>query len=236
MQKNLLLIIALFLIKVTSAQYYTFLTFGYNAGLSNSQSVVNNFVNDYNNIHDLKQTMNLQNNIQGFTGSWGWGKEGIFFDLMYTNKYSLHTATYNIPSSTALQAQDVRFTYNTFSLCMYFVNFKHKSFRGPGVSIDFGNINQRIRNGDAGTVETQSYTNVGTNSSLGLTVCYDFKTKIVKGVFLGLRPYYQFIRCDADISSVVTPLNNNLYSGSTTKIKGGNYGLQINIGFGTYHY
>ena len=222
--------------KASNAQYYTFLTFGYNGGLSNSQSVVNTFVNDYNKTRTyLDQKMNPQDFIQGFTGSWGYGREGIFFDIMYTNKYSMHTATGIPASSNSLQRRDVRFTFNTLSLCMYFVNYKHHTFRGPGLSVDFGKIKQRTRTGEAGTIEKESYVDIGINNSLGLTLCYDFKIKIVKGVFFGLRPYYQFVKSEANILSIAKNVNN-VYSGSATKINGGNFGLQVNIGFGTYHY
>ncbi len=236
MKQTLLLFTAMLMVQTGNAQYYTFLTFGYNGGLSNSQNVVNTFVSDYNNSHSfVSQKMNPQDYIQGFTGSWGWGSEGLFLDFMYTNKYSMHTASGIPPLGGSLQRRDVRFTYNTISLCMYFVNFKHHTFKGPGLSVDFGKIKQRTRAGDAGTIEKEAYTEVGINNSLGLTLCYDLKIKIVKGVFLGLRPYYQFVRSQANILSIAKAVNN-YYSGSSTELKGGNFGLQMNIGFGTYHY
>ena len=214
MKQFLLLLSLAFLAKTTDAQYYTFLTFGYNGGISNSQNVVNKFVDDFNSTRPyLTQKMNAQDYIQGFTGSWGWGSEGIFLDFMYTNKYSMHTAIGTPPLSSSLQRRDVRFTYNTFSLCMYFVNYKKKSFRGPGLSIDFGKMKQRTRYGDAGTIESEDYKDVGVYKSLGLTLCYDVKIKIVKGVFLGLRPYYQLIRSEADILAIAKHINNG-YSGS----------------------
>ncbi|MCX6189860.1 MAG: hypothetical protein NTW54_09740 [Bacteroidetes bacterium] len=237
MKKNYLLLMAVILLcKVSDAQYYTFLTFGYNGGISNSKAVVNNFVKDYNDIRPYNtQKMNPQDYIQGFTGSWGWGSDGLFLDFMYTNKYSLQTAIGVPPSTGVLTRRDVRFTYNTLSVCMYFVNFEHKSFRGPGLSIDFGKMKQRTRVGDAGTLETTDYTDVGISKTLGLTLCYDYKVKIVKGVFLGFRPYYQFLRSEADILSIASTINKS-FTGSSTKLKGGNYGVQLNLGFGTYHY
>jgi hypothetical protein len=236
MKKNLLFITLIFLIKLSSAQYYTFLTFGYNGGISNSQKVVNTFVKDYNDSRPwLIQKMNPQDFIQGFTGSWGWGSDGIFLDIMYTNKYSLQSASGIRQTGGALERRDVRFTYNSTSFCLYFVNFKKKSFRGPGFSIDIGKLKQRTRSGDAGSIESQSYSDIGISKSLGLTLCYDVKMKIVRGVFLGLRPYYQFVKSDANILPIATVVNN-FYSGSISKLSGGNFGLQVNIGFGTYHY
>ncbi len=233
---SLLYITLLFLTETTIAQHYTFFTLGYNGALSNSKSVVNAFVKDYNDTRTFNnQKMNEQDYIQGFTGSWGWGSEGVFLDFMYTNKYSLHSAIGTPPSTGLLTRRDVRFTYNSLSLCMYLVNFKHKSFRGPGLSIDFGKMKQRTRVGDAGTLENADYIDVGISKTVGLTLCYDYKVKIVKGVFLGFRPYYQFVKTDADILAIASNINKG-YTGSATRLKGGNFGIQVNIGYGTYHY
>jgi hypothetical protein len=236
MKKFTLFVFAVIAARSLSAQYYTFLTFGYNGGLSNSQAVVNTFVKDYNSTRNwLTQKMNTQDYIQGFTGSWGWGSDGVFLDIMFTNKYSQHMATGIPAGSSTMQRRDVRFTYNSTSFCLYFVNFKHKSFRGPGFSFDIGKMRQRTRIADIGNIEEQSYSDVGVFKTLGLTLCYDYKMKIVKGVFLGFRPYYQFVKSDADIQSIATTVNKG-FSGSTTKLKGGNFGIQVNLGFGTYHY
>ncbi len=218
------------------AQYYTFLTFGYNGARSNSMNVVNNFVKDYNSTRTyLTKQMNPQDFIQGFTGSWGFGSDGLFLDFMYTNKFSLHSATGTPLTSTTLQRRDVRFTYNSLSACMYFLKFKRHSFRGPGLSVDLGRMKQKTRYGDAATIESMDYDETAVYKTVGLTLCYDYKIKIVKGVFLGFRPYYQFIKSEADIYAIAKKVNNG-FSGSATKLRGGNYGIQVNLAFGTYHY
>jgi hypothetical protein len=233
MKKSLIALTLIFAFSMMKAQYYTFFTFGYNAGLSGSQKTVNHFVNDYNNSRPwLDQKMNKQDYVQGITLSWGLGSDNIFFDLMYSNKYSAHTAL-GTPSSGTLVRRDVRFTFNTASFALYFINPDKKNFRGPGISLDIGKIRQKTRTGDPGNIESQKYSDIGISSSIGATLCYNYKLKIVRGVFLGFRPYIQYLKSQADIYVMSKSVNNLVYSG---RLDGLNYGLQLNLAFGTYHY
>jgi hypothetical protein len=234
MRKFLLLLLFLPFIK-SSAQYFTFFTIGYNAGISGTQKAVNVFVDDYNknNSAILSQKMNKQLMVQGITCSWGLGSDNIFFDIMYSNKYSEHSAM--IANGNNLAQRDVRFTFNTTSFGLYYVNPNKKNFRGLGLSFDIGTIRQKTRYGDAGTVSTEKYKDIGVSRALGATLAYNYKIKIVRGVFLGLRPYLQYLNSGADIYVIAHNING-FYTNGTAKLDGVNAGLQINIAFGTYHY
>jgi len=236
MKKLYFILVFSLLVGTAKSQHYTFFTIGYNAGLSGSRMAIDTFVSNYNSIRPwLTQKMNNQGYIRGFTTSWGLGSNSVFLDIMFSNKYSQHTAMGPPTPSSPLVRRDVRFTFNAMSFCLYYVNPNKKNFRGPGISLDIGKIRQRTRSGDAGTIETQKYSDIGVSSSIGVTLCYNYKIKIVKGVFIGLRPYIQYLHSDADIYVTAQNINKG-FTGTKSSLDGLNLGLQLNLAFGTYHY
>lgn len=165
----------------------------------------------------------------GATVQLGYAGEKWLFEVVYAGRRGGSTAEAVTALGSPVQVAQVRYGAATGEVALA---YRIRPSIALGLSLDFGALTTRLRQGQRPQVSTALFYKVSTDVTLGNSAFLQVDVPLDGRFFLGFRPYYHFNYILADFARLNQSLNFSSYLDDPQFILGrtGNAGLRVTAG------